>query len=180
MIARNSSSYQAGGIYIQNATPLISNNTIAYNNFGDNDEGIYLTERSCPTITNNIIVGNGYGIASTITLGEGDDTPVITHNDVWDNLTGNLVGVTAADNISADPVFVRGRDGGFYLSQVSSGQIQNSPALDADSAPASDLGLANRTTAVQDIPDDGIVDMGFHYRALFYKSYVPIIVDELP
>jgi parallel beta-helix repeat protein len=180
MIARNSSSMQAGGIYIENATPLIRNNTIAYNNLGGNGEGIYLAARSCPTITNNIIIGNGFGIASVATFGPTDAQPVITHNDIWDNRSGDIVGITAANNISADPLFIRGRDGAFYLSQKTAGQPHNSPALDAGTDSAGDVGLDERTTAVQDIPDAGMVDLGYHYRALFYKVYMPIIIDELP
>ncbi len=180
MIARNSSSMQAGGIYIENATPLIRNNTIAYNNQGGNGEGIYLAARSCPTITNNIIIGNGYGIWADTPVRAEDANPVITHNNVWNNRSGNIVGVSAEDNISADPLFIRGRDGAFYLSQKSAGQHENSPALDAGTDMASDLGLGERTTAVQDIPDADMVDLGYHYRALFYKGYLPVILDELP
>ena len=180
MIARNASSYQAGGIYVQNATPLIQNNTIAYNDLGGNGEGIYLAVRSFPTVTNNIIIGNGYGISTAVTFDDEQEEPVIVCNDVWDNHSGNFAGVPAADNISADPLFVRGRDGAFYLSQVAAGQSDNSPAVDAGTGPAGDLGLAERTTAVQDIPDEGIVDMGFHYRALFHKTYMPAILGERP
>jgi hypothetical protein len=180
MIARNSSSIQAGGIYVENATPLISNNTIAYNNQGGSGEGIYLAARSCPTITNNIIIGNSFGIWSIAPLRPEDANPVITHNDVWNNRSGNIVGVPAANNISADPLFIRGRDGAFYLSQKGAGQPQNSPALDAGTETADDLGLGERTTAVQDIPDANVVDLGYHYRALFYKGYLPLLLDDLP
>ncbi len=103
---------------------------------------------------------------------------MITHNDVWSNGSGNFVGVAGQQNLSVDPLFISGREGHYYLSQVSAGQSENSPALDAGSAPASDLGLDQRTTAVQDILDDGVVDMGFHYRALTHRTYLPIIMDD--
>jgi parallel beta-helix repeat protein len=180
MIMRNSSGGQGGGLYVQNATPLIQNNTIAYNNLAGNGEGIYLTGHTYPTITNNIIAGNGYGIVSATTPGDETGEPVIMRNDVWNNRAGDFIGIAAGQNISVDPLFVSGREGPFYLSQVSAGQSENSPAIDAGTAPASDLGLDQRTTAVHDVPDEGTVDMGFHYRALFYKAYLPITIGERP
>ncbi len=180
MIARNSSSALGGGIYVENAAPLIRNNTIISNAFAGSGEGIYLGVRSVPTITNNIIVGNGYGILSAVSLADSENGSAIARNNVWDNRYGNFVGVRADNNLSADPLFVRGRDGAFYLSQVSAGQAVTSPAVDTGTDLASELGLADRTTAVHDQPDEGIVDLGYHYRALFHKVYIPVIIDGHP
>lgn len=179
LVARNSSGNQGGGIFVRDASPHIQNNTVVYNNLAGNGEGIYLRGQSAPIITNNIIAYNNYGIAVE-DLAAGSDQPIIVRNDVWDNRSGNITGIKAEQNISADPLFVRGRDGAFYLSQTSAGQSANSPALDAGTAPASDLGLDVRTTAVHDLPDTGMVDMGFHYRALLYKTYLPLIIGESP
>ena len=48
--------------------------------------------------------------------------------------------------------------------------IQNSSAIDAGSAAAADLGMDVFTTHRQAVPDQGIVDIGFHYdMILFHK-----------
>jgi len=180
MIARNSSSNIGGGIYVDNATPLIRNNTIIDNGTAGNGEGIYLSAQAFPTITNNIIVGNGYGIFSVTNYSGSGLRPVVINNNSWNNRSGDFVGMPSANNLSADPLFVRGRDGAYYLSQRAAGQSVNSPAVDAGTGSATDLGLANRTTAVRDFPDAGTVDLGYHYRALFYRSFIPIIVTDRP
>jgi len=65
--------------------------------------------------------------------------------------------------IDADPLFVTGPLGEYYLSQVASGQSMESPCVDAGSNRAAGLGLDHLTTRTDGIPDDGIVDMGYHY-----------------
>lgn len=61
----------------------------------------------------------------------------------------------------ADPLFASGPRGDYYLSQTAAGQAVTSPAVDAGSGPATDLpGLTTRTDGV---PDEGVVDAGFHY-----------------
>jgi hypothetical protein len=56
--------------------------------------------------------------------------------------------------------------GDFYLSQVSAGQGQDSPALDAGDRSAAAAGLALRTTRSDERGDAGAVDLGYHYLAL--------------
>ncbi|MBN1594097.1 MAG: hypothetical protein JW941_12710, partial [Candidatus Coatesbacteria bacterium] len=68
-------------------------------------------------------------------------------------------------NISADPLFVSGPLGDYYLSQMSAGQAADSPCIDAGSALAVEMGLAEMTTRTDEMPDVGIVDIGFHYPA---------------
>ena len=179
MIANNSSSSLAGGIYVENAMPILMNNTVIGNGVTGNGEGILVGARSAPTITNNIVIDNGYGI---VFAGELDDEELglVSHNDVWNNHSGEIVGHDADGNMSFDPLFVRGRDGACYLSQIAGGQALNSQAVDAGTAPATDLGLSDRTTAVYDNPDEGIVDLGYHYRALAHKIYLPAIVGDRP
>lgn len=177
LIRHNSTGSLAGGVYVLNATPLLQNNTIVYNNLAGNGEGVYIAGTSSPSIVNNIIAGNGLGIV----VADGSAAaPIIERNDVWNNGAGDFVGLEQGDNVSVDPLFVRGREGHYYLSHVSAGQSANSPVLDAGTAPASDFGLETRTTAVHDAPDDGVVDMGYHYRALQNKVYIPTIIGSYP
>jgi hypothetical protein len=64
--------------------------------------------------------------------------------------------------IDADPQFVSGPLGDYYLSQVAAGQATTSPAIDAGSRLAADVGLDRRTTATSSAPDTGVVDLGYH------------------
>ncbi|MBN1593197.1 MAG: right-handed parallel beta-helix repeat-containing protein [Candidatus Coatesbacteria bacterium] len=66
-------------------------------------------------------------------------------------------------NLDADPLFVTGRLGDFYLSQIAAGQHEDSPCLDAGSKSASAADLTDRTTRTDDVWDKGAVDLGYHY-----------------
>ncbi|UCD76269.1 MAG: hypothetical protein JSV91_04960, partial [Phycisphaerales bacterium] len=66
-------------------------------------------------------------------------------------------------NIDADPLFVTGPLGEYYLSQTAAGQPAESPCLDAGSDTAENLGLDTLTTRTDQASDSGIVDMGYHY-----------------
>jgi hypothetical protein len=52
---------------------------------------------------------------------------------------------------------------GYYLSQIAAGQTRNSPAFNAGSEPASNLGMDKYTTRKDGVKDTGKVDIGFHY-----------------
>ncbi len=173
LIVRNFSSSWAGGIYVDTAWPTINNNTVVGNGAAGNGEGIYLSPGSSPTITNNIVASNTYGIV--VINGEG---VTIERNNVWGNTGADFLGVPVGNNISANPLFVPGMDGKYYLSQVAAGQAVDSPSVDAGTDTAENLGLADRTTATHGFPDEGQVDMGYHYRALFRKAYLAVIIGN--
>ncbi|MHC4645954.1 MAG: right-handed parallel beta-helix repeat-containing protein, partial [Planctomycetota bacterium] len=60
-------------------------------------------------------------------------------------------------NQDADPIFVPGPLGAYYLHQ------NTSPAVDTGSTDADILGLDTRTTDPNGILDTGVVDIGYHY-----------------
>ncbi len=62
--------------------------------------------------------------------------------------------------INADPLFVDGPQGPWYLSQVAAGQAAESPCADAGN-PASEL--HHGTTRTDSVPDSNIIDLGYHY-----------------
>ncbi|MBN2208101.1 MAG: right-handed parallel beta-helix repeat-containing protein [Candidatus Coatesbacteria bacterium] len=106
----------------------------------------------------------------------GIDNCILWANDAFmgDNLWGGGEGLftyccvggwTAGGegNISNDPLFVSGPLGDYYLSCKAAGQAADSPCIDVGSATAESLGLAGLTTRTDQIPDTGIVDMGYHY-----------------
>jgi len=89
------------------------------------------------------------------------------HVDPGLNVTYSLVqgGYAGTGNIDADPLFLAGPMGAYYLSQTAAGQPADSPALDAGSRLASEAGLDTRATRTDSVSDSGIVDMGYHYPA---------------
>jgi len=76
-------------------------------------------------------------------------------------LTGPALDAT---NIAADPLFVAGPLGGYYLSQSASGQGVDSPAVNAGSDLASQFDLSDYTTRTDGAEDAENVDIGYHYR----------------
>jgi hypothetical protein len=68
--------------------------------------------------------------------------------------------------IDADPLFVPGPMGDYYLSQTAAGQAMMSPAVNVGILQASDLALDARTTRTDSVGDEGVVDLGFHYPAV--------------
>lgn len=174
LIARNQSSDVGSGLYVENSLPNIMNNTLVRNNIAGRGDAVYIKGSSAVTMTNNIVVSNTQGIV----LSE-PARATIRHNNIWANTAGNTVGVSdLVGNISTDPLFVRGAEGVYYLSQVSAGQKHNSPSLDAGNDSAEAVGLANRSTSTYGLPDQARVDMGYHYRALYYRAYLPLILGS--
>jgi len=80
----------------------------------------------------------------------------VTYSDVQDGYSGT-------GNINANPLFVSGMKGSYYLSQTAAGQPSNSPCIDAGSDTAVNLGLGDKTTRTDHFYDIGMVDMGYHY-----------------
>ena len=83
-------------------------------------------------------------------------------------------GYTGTGNIDADPLFMIGPEGLFYLSHVDAGQTANSPCIDtgryqsnADSNcfefDSMQTCMDALTTRTDEITDSGTVDMGYHY-----------------
>ncbi len=98
-------------------------------------------------------------------------TPVVQYS----NIQGDFPGV---GNIDADPLFIPGPLGDYYLSQTASGQAQDSPCLDSGSEtagnicfnlPAGVVCMDELTTRTDQVFDSGQVDIGFHY------AFVPCV-----
>ncbi|UCD85471.1 MAG: right-handed parallel beta-helix repeat-containing protein, partial [Deltaproteobacteria bacterium] len=176
----NSTTISGGGIYNNNNSSPTITNCIFIGNSTDTGGGIYNSSGCLPTLINCTLVGNsavvaGGGMSSafltipTITNcimwgdspNEIDGLATVTYSDVeggWSG-TGNI-GDLPGDN----PLFVPGPNGDYYLSQTSAGQGSDSPCIDAGSDTAASLGLDDKTTRTDNVPDSGIVDMGYHYQ----------------
>jgi hypothetical protein len=81
-------------------------------------------------------------------------------------------GFDGLGNIDLDPLFVGASLGDYYLSHVEAGQPVDSPCVDSGSLAAesacfpifgADRCMNELTTRTDEAPDDGPVDMGFHY-----------------
>ena len=140
-----------GGIYCYSSSPTIENCTISGNWADDRGGGIYLYSSSL-TGVNNIIRANTAPTGSQIYMYSSSFS--CTYSDI----EGGWPGV---GNIDADPLFVTGPEGDYYLSQIASGQTVNSPCVDAGD-PASTMIVG--TTRTDGVRDEGIVDMGYHYN----------------
>ncbi len=127
-------------------------NTIHNNGY----DGVLCVGDSTPVISHNIIVVNGeYGIECL-----NNAVPNLSFNNVWGNTWGDYYGCSPGPgDISADPGFVSGSLGDYYLIQVSAGQSVDSPCVDAGDSGEMPFG----TTRTDHVPDAGIVDIGFHY-----------------
>ena len=139
--------YQGGGIVCE-SNPKIKNCTVTGNTAASLYGGIYC--RFGAVITNSIIWNNsGTQVAGA----------VVSYCDVQGGYSGT-------GNINADPCFVSGPFGGHYLSEVAAGQDSNSPCVNAGSDTAANLGMDIVTTRTDEVPDAGIVDMGYHYNII--------------
>lgn len=78
-------------------------------------------------------------------------------------------------NFGADPRFVPGPVGCYYLSHISAGQAVNSLCINTGSDMAANLGFDTLTTRSDEVTDTGIVDIGYHYyvtgQALIMGDY---------
>jgi len=139
---------------------LIRNLTLADNeisHFGAINLG------DCTGVIKNSIIRNDF--ETQVYLHESDCT--MRYCDVQDGWPGE-------GNIDADPLFVSGLEGDYYLSQVAAGQVADSPCVDAGQLPAVEecwqtvkgpVCLDDLATRTDEINDQGIADMGFHYPA---------------
>lgn len=129
------------GIYVLGALEA-SNCTLA-----DNTDGALGGFGPSPVMMTNCIVWEPF-------------TPLfamqVSYSDIWGGWPGT-------GNISVDPQFLYGLQGGYYLSQIAAGQSSDSPCLDAGDRPAADLGLHLRTTRTDELGDADLVDMGYHH-----------------
>lgn len=154
-----------GGIQCQQSLLTIANNLILENAASVNGGGIRCLDGSLPEIYNCTIVDNAADSGGGISA-DGVSAPTITDCILWGNeddlqgcsVTFCCVQDTAAGlgNVNSDPLFAKGYFGDYYLHS-------KSPCVDTGSRHAEKAGLWERTTQVDDAPDTGTVDMGFHY-----------------
>ena len=157
LITGSTSSY-GGGIYCAaTSSPSIQSCTVTGNS-GSNGAGIFTA--GSPLI-NNCIVWNNTGDDLLVDGG----SPTVTFSDIYQP-TDPYPG---AGNINADPDFVPGPQGNYYLDHATKAGL----CINAGSADASVICfpeytgdptcMSALTTNIDSITDSGAVDIGYHY-----------------
>lgn len=145
---------------IKNTEITMMNCTLTGNS-GINDAALYCVGDNTASVTNCIFREN-----APEEIG-GDSLPNVTYS----NIDG---GFSGTGNIDADPLFTTCALGDYFLSHTACGQSADSPCIDAGSAAADTICadssdgrvcMHQTTSRTDELPDDGIVDMGFHYPA---------------
>ncbi len=188
LVVDNQAGRDGGGLSVNwYAAPLITNCTIVGNeatgNFGVPGRtglggGIYSSYHSHTVILNSILWNNYALQGRELAVGTGFeyDSRPSTVDINYSDIKGAQVNVFVdagctlnwgTHNIYADPCFVTGPLGNYYLSQTDTNdpnQTANSPCVDAGNDLASNVGLYHSyTTRTDEVFDTGIVDMGYHY-----------------
>jgi hypothetical protein len=178
----NSATYDGGAMSNGNAgRPNLTNCIIIGNSAGRYGGAMFCLSNCSATLTNCTFVGNssssGRALACNTYNEEASNVQIINcilwdgGSEIWNN-DNSTITVTYSNvqgswpgtgNINADPRFVTGSEGDYYLSQVAAGQVVDSPCVDAGSDTAVSLGMDAFTTRTDQLRDLGMVDMGYHY-----------------
>jgi len=148
-VSGNSAYYSAGGVYCSYCSPQFTNCTFSGNS-APTGGGVYC-ETSSLSFANCILWGNTPSQISTY-----QSSPSVTYSDVQGGWSGT-------GNIDANPRFVSGPGGPYYLSQIIAGQGVQSPCVDAGDPSSPVIEGTTRTDGIQDAWP---VDMGYHYPAV--------------
>ncbi|MHC5059953.1 MAG: hypothetical protein ACYTFK_02560 [Planctomycetota bacterium] len=152
----NSANY-GGGIYnYYLVQPTLTNCTFSVNSSSNGSSLACDGSTSYPSnvqLANCIFWDGEYGIWNN-----DESTITMNYSDFQSGWWGD-----GSNNIDADPCFVTGRLGDYYLSQTSAGQEANSLCVDAGNDTAANLGMDIFTTRTDQVVDTDAVDMGYHY-----------------
>ena len=191
IIRNNTAADDGGGVYLYDSSPAITNCLIQDNFATDLGGGVYCEQYSSPEIVNCTIYSNetdheGGGISAMTNCSPQVTSCIFQYNQPQQiYLSGGSITVTYSDieegypgigNISSNPYFVSGPMGDFYLN------LSLSPCFNAGSTPASNVCfkiaegygcLGMYTMRIDETPDTGLVDMGFHYKITIPPTYTP-------
>ena len=162
---------RGGAIYLNGGMGTVRFVTTVRNSALEEGDGIYMATGDYTFFEN--ILWDSAGDSLVVAAG----TATVTRNNI--RLTSGTYPGT--DNINADPLFVSGPEGSYYLSQTSAGQASTSPCVDAVPYLASlfchmgegDVCMDQLSTRTDHASDSGGVDLGFHYglTAMFRDGF---------
>jgi hypothetical protein len=180
---------RGGGIRVEtdaDSYVKIQNNTFIGNGIAGPDgvrgAALFVDVQAPFDFANNIVANNLDGGGVYITS-PSRPWAHLFNNDCWNNADfnwgGGVIDMTGYNgNISSNPLFVVGRAGNYYLSQIAAANDEhspwyikqqntaNSPCLNAGSVSALDdwFPLGTASTRTDMVGDSGQVDIGYHYR----------------
>ncbi|UCF42359.1 MAG: hypothetical protein JSV99_07055 [Planctomycetota bacterium] len=176
LIVSNAATGNGGAIYCNSAAPQIEDCTFDDSLTGLYGGAIFSDWDSLPQITRSIFRScNRHAIHEEDPGGNAVVTESLFYNnpdgDYYDSGTHSAYTGPSEigsipdgnNNIYGDPLFVSDGLGDYYLSQIAAGQLMDSPAVDAGSVLAVDLGLDDFTTRTDGVGDANEVDLGYHY-----------------
>jgi hypothetical protein len=191
LMTGNTAGRDGGGISANwNISVDIANCTLHSNNatgdFGDPNGhtglggGLYCAYGAITNVIDSIIWRNDANFGPEIAIDTGFEldqhcgSVSVSYSDVRGGSAGVYIGEAGncganltwgSGNIGADPRFVSEIISDYRLQQLAAGQEPDdqSPCADAGSTSAVNVGLGLYTTRTDDVPDRGIVDMGYHY-----------------
>jgi hypothetical protein len=179
IIKENNSRFGAG-FYFYKSTPILYNCLISGNNASEEGGGVYCNTDAfaanpnlfgCSIVSNTAKSSGGFlaysGYISGCIIWNNGNLPFVYISDYWGSVTDSLIegGFEFGKRIiDADPVFVFGPLGDYYLSQKNTGQIKDSPCVDTGLVfpEAMTDSKTTRTDGIFDNNKKG--DMGYHYQ----------------
>lgn len=151
---------RGAGLEFNTSSPGVLNNcTVADNLSQTRGGGLSAVTTSYPVMNNSIFWNNHaleYAEAQLFNVNWGKAYPY------YCNIQGGYP-TAGSNNIDADPLFADTRNGKYHLKQAPAQPGVTNPCVDAGSDLASNLGMSIYWTRTDQIPDLGVVDMGFHY-----------------
>jgi len=144
------------------------NMTIVGNTATQMGGGLFTYDGSDASVANSILWGNSSPRGDQIRVSSVEGGPSrlsIRYSTVEGGQAGVSMSAGATLNwwdgmIDADPMFTTGPAGDYYLSHVYTGHAGTSPCFDAGDPATSPV---SGTTRVDEAPDLGVADMGYHY-----------------
>ncbi len=176
----NTTNLSGGALSCFRSSPTLTNCTIV-DNYAGTGGGVHSWNESAPNLINCILWGN--------TAISGNEIAIIHQASInvsYCDVKGGESGVYSEPgssliwgpgNMEADPLFISGPLGDYYLSRTAAGQPVDSPCLDAGNMSAADICfediegivcLNELTTRIDGVPDEGAVNLGFHYNIVVY------------
>jgi len=181
LLAGNYAKLTGGAVAMTNGvSPSFNNCTFVGNTTDGKGGGLFVSNSSVAAVSNSIFSGNGkfavYEQPSTANASVKNCLFYSNPNgDYFDAQTASALTVPQlngiagnAANLAANPLFVSGKLGDYYLNP-------SSPAVNAGSQTAISLGLHTYTTDTREpvFLDSGIVDIGYHYYNVDDANIMP-------
>ncbi len=181
LLAGNYAKLTGGAVAMTNGvSPSFNNCTFVGNTTDGKGGGLFVSNSSVAAVSNSIFSSNGkfavYEQPSTANASVKNCLFYSNPNgDYFDAQTASALTVPQlngiagnAANLAANPLFVSGKLGDYYLNP-------SSPAVNAGSQTAISLGLHTYTTDTREpvFLDSGIVDIGYHYYNVDDANIMP-------